>query len=67
MSGRVEQSHSEVNQASDIFAVCGFVLHNCVNLNIGLKLTLGQAVAHFVQRIIIGMVIGLIHKPLGTP
>ena len=27
-----------------IFVVCGFVLHNYVNLNIGLKLALGQAV-----------------------
>jgi hypothetical protein len=32
-----------------IFAVCAFVLHNYVNLNIGLKLALGQAVAYFVQ------------------
>jgi hypothetical protein len=32
-----------------IFVVCAFVLHNYVNLNIGLKLALGQAVAYFVQ------------------
>src|SRR5437899_11175918 len=46
-----------------IFVVCGFVLHNYVNLNIGLKLTLGQAAAYFVQWAIVGMVIGLIYKP----
>lgn len=50
-----------------IFVVCAFVLHNYVNLNIGLKLALGQAAAYFVQWTIIGIVIGLIYKPLGTP
>jgi hypothetical protein len=50
-----------------IFVVCAFVLHNYVNLNIGLKLTLGQAAAYFVQWTIIGIVIGLIYKPLATP
>ena len=50
-----------------IFVVCAFVLHNYVNLNIGLKLALGQALAYFVQWTIIGIVIGLIYKPLATP
>ena len=49
-----------------IFVVCA-VLHNYVNLNIGLKLALGQAVAYFVQWTIIGIAIGLIYKPLATP
>jgi len=50
-----------------IFVVCAFVLHNYVNLNIGLKLALGQAAVYFVQWTIIGIVIGLIYKPLATP
>jgi hypothetical protein len=50
-----------------VFVVSGFVLHNYVNLNIGPKLALGQAVAYFVQWTIVGMVIGLIYKPLATP
>ena len=50
-----------------VFVVCAFVLHNYVNLNIGLKLALGQAVAYFLQWTIIGIVIGLIYKPLATP
>ena len=50
-----------------IFVVCAFVLHNYVNLNIGLKLALGQAVTYFFQWVIIGTVIGLIYKPLATP
>jgi hypothetical protein len=50
-----------------IFVVCAFVLHNYVNLNIGLKLALGQAAAYFVQWTIIGIVIGLIYKPPATP
>ena len=49
-----------------IFVVCGFVLHNYVNLNIGLKLALMQAVAYFVQWVVVGMVIGLIYKPVAT-
>ncbi len=50
-----------------IFVVCAFVLHNYVNLNIGLKLTLMQSVAYFFQWTIVGIVIGLIYKPLATP
>ena len=50
-----------------LFVVCAFVLHNYVNLNIGLKLALGQAAAYFVQWTVIGTVIGLIYKPLATP
>jgi hypothetical protein len=34
---------------------------------LGLKLALGQAVAYFVQWTVIGIVIGLIYKPLATP
>jgi hypothetical protein len=49
-----------------IFAVCN-VLHNYANLNFGLKLALGQAVAYFFQWTIVGIVIGLIYKPLSTP
>ena len=48
-----------------IFAVCN-VLHNYVNLNIGLKLALGQAAAYFLQWTIVGIVIGLIYKPLAA-
>src|SRR6185295_397480 len=48
-----------------IFAVCN-VLHNYVNLNIGLRLALGQSAAYFVQWTITGIVIGLIYKPLAT-
>ena len=50
-----------------LFVVCAFVLHNYVNLNIGLKLALGQAAAYFVQWTIAGIVIGLIYKPLARP
>ena len=50
-----------------LFVVCASVLHNYVNLNIGLKLALGQAVTYFVQWTIVGIVIALIYKPLATP
>lgn len=45
------------------FVVFAFVLHNYVNLNIGLKLALGQAAAYFVQWTVVGIVIGLIYRP----
>ncbi len=46
-----------------VFAICSFVVHNYVNLNIGLKLTLLQAVAYFVEWLVVGIVIGLIYRP----
>ena len=49
-----------------IFAVCN-VLHNYMNFNFGLKLALGQAAAYFFQWIVVGIVIGLIYKPLAAP
>jgi len=45
-----------------IFAICAFVLHNYVNLNIGIKLTLQQSAAYFVQWLVVGIVIGLIYR-----
>lgn len=50
-----------------VFALGAFVLHNYVNLNIGLRITLQQAVAYFVEWTIVGVVIGLIYKPAATP
>lgn len=50
-----------------LFVVCAFVVHNYVNLNIGAKLTAEQAVAYFVEWLAVGIAIGLIYKPAGTP
>jgi hypothetical protein len=61
-SGAIAGAHFGV--LIGLFVVCAFVLHNYVNLNIGLKLALGQAVVYFFQWTIIGLVIGLIYKPL---
>jgi hypothetical protein len=46
-----------------IFAVCAFVMHNYVNLNIGLRLTLEQAAVYFVEWTVSGIAIGLIYRP----
>jgi hypothetical protein len=46
-----------------IFAIGAFVLHNYVNLQIGVKVTVQQAVAYFVEWLIVGIVIGLIYRP----
>jgi flagellar biosynthesis protein FliQ len=50
-----------------IFAVCGFALHNHMLLNIGLKLTVGQAISYFVQWLVVGIVISLIYAPATVP
>ncbi|MFZ0902072.1 MAG: hypothetical protein WB616_22920 [Candidatus Sulfotelmatobacter sp.] len=46
-----------------VFAIGSFVVHNYVNLNIGLKLTLQQMAAYFVEWLVAGIVIGLIYRP----
>lgn len=46
-----------------IYSVGSFVVHNYVNLNIGGKLTAQQAVAYFIEWLIVGIVIGLIVIP----
>jgi hypothetical protein len=50
-----------------VFAVCGFALHNHMILNIGIKLTVGQALAYFVQWLVVGIVISLIYAPATVP
>ena len=47
-----------------LYAIGSFVLHNYVNLNIGLKITLVSALAYFVEWTVVGVVIGLIYKPI---
>jgi hypothetical protein len=46
-----------------LFSVCTFAIHNYINLNIGLRLTIYQSIAYFVQWVIVGAAIGLIYKP----
>jgi hypothetical protein len=45
-----------------IFAVCTYAIHNYVNLNIGLALTLYESVSYFIQWVIVGAAIGFIYK-----
>src|SRR5258706_16062700 len=49
-----------------VFAVCGFALHNHTILNIGIKLTVGQSGAYFVQWLVVGIVMSLIYAPAHT-
>jgi hypothetical protein len=46
-----------------LYAIGSFVLHNYVNLNIGLKITVVSAIAYFIEWTVVGIVIGLIYKP----
>ena len=45
-----------------VFVVCAFVMHNYMLLNVGLRLTLMQAGAYFIQWAVVGTVIGLIYR-----
>jgi predicted lysophospholipase L1 biosynthesis ABC-type transport system permease subunit len=49
-----------------VFFDCVFVAHNHVNLNIGTKLSLQQAVAYFIQWVVAGIVISLVYGHPGT-
>jgi hypothetical protein len=46
-----------------VFAIGSFVVHNYVNLNIGLSITLQQSLAYFMEWLAVGIVIGLIYRP----
>ncbi len=46
-----------------VFAIGSFVVHNYVNLNIGLRLTVFQGLAYFFEWVVVGVVIGLIYRP----
>ena len=45
-----------------LYALGSFVLHNHVNLRIGTRLTLFQAVAYFIEWTAVGLAIGLIYR-----
>jgi hypothetical protein len=49
-----------------VFVACVFVGTNYVVLNIGGKLALKQAAGSFVQWTLVGVVIGLIYRPLSA-
>jgi hypothetical protein len=46
-----------------VFALGAFVMHNYVNLNIGLGLTAQQAVAYMLEWLVVGIAIGLVYQP----
>jgi Protein of unknown function (DUF1761) len=49
--------------AIGVFAVGAFVVHNYVNLNIGVRLTLVSALAYLLEWTVVGIVIGLVYRP----
>ena len=49
-----------------IYSVCSFVVHNYVNLNIGLALTVQQGIAYMLEWVVVGIVIGLIYRPIAA-
>jgi len=61
-SQRGAQAGIRFGGLAGIFVVCEFAIHNYVNLNIGLRLTVLQAVAFLFQWTIVGLVIGWLYK-----
>ena len=45
-----------------IFSVCTYAIHNYVNLNIGLALTLYEGITYFIQWVVVGATIGFIYR-----
>jgi hypothetical protein len=45
------------------YALGSFVIHNHVNLNIGVKVTLYSGIVYFIEWTVVGVVISLIYKP----
>jgi hypothetical protein len=45
-----------------VFVVSAFVVHNYVNLNIGVRLTVLQAIAYFAEWLVTGIVISLTYR-----
>jgi hypothetical protein len=50
-----------------LFAVGAFVLHNYVNLQIGLSITGQQALAYMLEWLVVGIVIGVVYRPPVLP
>ena len=46
-----------------LFALCVSVIHNHVNFNVSLKLTLQSGVANFIQWVLVGIALGLLYQP----
>ena len=46
-----------------LYSVCSFVIHNYVNLKIGITLTIQQSIAYSIQWMLVGITIGLIYRP----
>jgi hypothetical protein len=47
-----------------LFVIGALVVHNYVNLNIGLKITMFSAAAFFIEWTVVGVAIGLVYKPI---
>ena len=47
-----------------VYSIGSFVLHNYVNLNIGMRLTVFSATAYLIQWTAVGIIVGMIYKPV---
>jgi hypothetical protein len=55
---------AEYGALMGVFVLGAFVVHNYVNLQISMKLTVNSGVAYFIEWLAVGVVIGLIYHPM---
>lgn len=56
---------AEFGALTGVFVLGAFVVHNYVNLKIGMKLTVNSGIAYFIEWLAVGIAIGLIYRPPG--
>ena len=62
-SGSGLMAGAEFGALIGVFVLGAFVVHNYVNLNIGMKLTINSGIAYFIEWLGVGIAIGLIYRP----
>ena len=59
-------SGAEFGALIGVFVLGAFVVHNWVNLQISMKLTINSGIAYFIEWLGVGIAIGLIYRPLAS-
>jgi len=46
-----------------LFAACAFGMHNYVNLNVGMALSIGESIGAILEWTVVGIVLALVYRP----
>lgn len=65
-SGSGWMAGAEFGALIGVFVLGAFVIHNYVNLQISMKLTVSSGIAYFIEWLAVGIVIGVIYRPLAS-